>query len=154
MAEDAEAQARVNKWLAALGARAGLSLRLDDEGVCGVGHVSGIDCAIEVPDGGGSIYLRAPLMPWPPHQAQRIAEHCLEAQFLGLGTDGASFSIDPRDGDLVLWKAVPLAILDEQALATLVVNFLETAVRWRDDLLQADAVAPSGRQAPFLMAGV
>lgn len=144
----------VNQWLAALGARAGLALRLDEEGVCGVGHVSGLDCAIEVPDGSDSVYLRTALMPWPPRQPQRIAEHCLEAQFMGLGTDGASFAIDPRDGELVLWKSVCVAVLDEAALEHLVVSFVDAAARWREDLLAIDATPADGRLAAPWMAGV
>jgi len=154
MLEPTCAQALVNTWLAALGARAGLALRLDEEGVCGVGHVSGMDCAIEVPDGGSSVYLRAPLMAWPPRQARRIAEHCLEAQFLGLETDGASFAIDPRDSELVLWKSVPVATLDEAALASLVVGFIEAAARWRESLRRADGTQWDGVPASPLMAGV
>lgn len=154
MAESANAQMLVNQWLAALGARAGLALRLDEEGVCGVGHVSGLDCAIEVPEGGDGVYLRTALMPWPPRQPQRIAEHCLEAQFMGLGTDGASFSIDPRDGDLVLWKAVPVAVLDATALEHLVVSFVDAAAQWRDDLLRIDAMPAADTHANPLMAGV
>ncbi len=154
MVEPADAQALVNGWLAALGAKAGLALRLDEEGVCGVGHVSGMDCAIEVPDGGNSLYLRAPLVSWPPRQAQRIAEYCLQAQFLGLETDGASFAIDPRDGELVLWKCVPLAVLDEESMATLVVAFIEAAARWRESLLRADGTPAEGAHASPLMAGV
>ena len=154
MVEPTDAQALVNEWLAALGARAGLALKLDEEGVCGVGHVSGMDCAIEVPDGGRSLYLRSPLASWPPRQPQRIAECCLQAQFLGLETDGASFAIDPRDGELVLWQCVPLAALDQDAMASLVVGFIEAAARWRESLLEADATPADGTHASPLMAGV
>ncbi len=154
MTEPVDAQALVNQWLVALGGAAGLSLRLDPEGVCGVGHASGMDCAIEVPEGGASVYLRAPLLAWPTRHPLRTAERCLEAQFLGLDTDGASFAIDPRDGELVLWKCVPVAALDAGAMARLVTGFLESAARWREDLLAADASAPAGLPAIPLMAGV
>lgn len=154
MVEPTDAQALVNEWLAALGAKAGLALRLDEEGVCGVGHVSGMDCAIEVPDGGSSVYLRAPLASWPPRHALRIAEYCLETQFLGLETDGASFAIDPRDGELVLWKCVPLAVLNEETLASLVVGFIEAAAGWRESLLRTDGSQADGARASTLMAGV
>lgn len=154
MSEPADARALVDEWLAALGARAGLALRLDEEGVCGVGHVSGMDCAIEVPDAGGSVYLRAPLLAWPARQALRIAGRCLEAQFMGLGMDGASFAIDPVDGELVLWQAVRVSDLDEDALARLVVGFIEAAARWREDLLHLDAMPQGSDHAMPLMAGV
>lgn len=133
----------VSQWLARLGAAAGLSLRLDEDGVCGIGHASGIDCAIEVPEEGGSVYLRAPLIDWPPGHPGRTAEFCLEAQFLGLGTDGASLAIDPRERELVLWMAVPVSTLDAGAMESLVVRFLETAVRWRDEIERLDSAPPS-----------
>lgn len=154
MVEPVDAQALVNHWLVALGARTGLALGLDEEGVCGVGHASGMDCAIEVPDGGSSVYLRAPLMAWPPRQAPLVAQYCLEAQFLGLETQGASFAIDPRDGELVLWRSVPVAVLDAEALATLVVGFIEAAARWREGLLRIDATPADGTHASPLMAGI
>ncbi len=148
-----DAQALVNEWLAALGRATGLRLRLDEEGVCGIGHASGVDCAIEVPEGGDSLYLRAPLMPWPGRHPLRMAERCLEAQFLGLATQGASFAIDPRDSELVLWQCVPLAVLDGDALARRVTGFLELAARWREDLLAADGPSRAGRQLMPWIAG-
>lgn len=138
-----EGRAIVSLWLRRLGEGAQMTLALNEEGVCGVGHGSGIDCAIEVPQDGASVYLRAPLAPWPPEQALEVCEHFLTASFFGMGTEGASFAIDPRDRELILWQAVPLAVLDEAAFADLLFRFLDTAAWWRDQILQ-DAMQSHG----------
>ncbi|MEJ7929105.1 type III secretion system chaperone [Ramlibacter sp. AN1015] len=133
-----DTRALVSLWLRRLGDVAGLSLQLSSEGVCGVGHESGMDCAIEVPEDGGAVYLRAPMLPWPPVHLARIAEHLLTEQFLGLGTDGATFAIDPRDRELVLWKCAPVALLDETSFQQLLMEFIQMAVHWRDELQRID----------------
>lgn len=125
----------VNAWLGSLGRRAGLALTLDAEGVCAIGHASQLDCAIEVPDGAGTVYLRVPLMPWREgREHPQLAAWCLSEHFLGLATGGASFAIDRAEGELVLWLARPLAALDEQAFAAMVVGFLDNAAACRERL--------------------
>lgn len=143
-----DGRSRVNGWLETLGAATGLALALDEQGVCAVGHASGIDCALEVPADGDTIYLRAPLCHWSPQNPARVAEFCLEAHFLGLETDGASFSIDPYDRELTLWKSLPIATLDGDALAARIVRFLETAAHWRDAVCQADVLPAPGSPDP------
>lgn len=138
-----QTRARVSLWLRNLGQNANLVLSLNEEGVCGLGHASGIDCAIEVPEEGGLVYLRAPLAPWPPSRAIEACEQFLTASFFGMGTEGASFAIDPRDRELILWKGVPVAVLDEEAFDDLLSRFLNTAAWWRDQIV-AGAQPPLG----------
>lgn len=136
----------VNAWLASMGRRAGLSLQLDDEGLCAIGHTSQLDCAIEVPDGAGTVFLRAPLMPWRDGEYPQLAAWCLSEHFLGLATGGASFAIDRAEGELVLWLSRPLAALDESSFAALVLGFLDNAAECRERLdaaCRAPGAAPS-----------
>ncbi len=130
-----------------IGAGAGLELQLDAEGVCGLGHASGIDCAIEVPDSEAAVYLRAPIVPWPPARLAEVAERCLTGQFLGLGTAGAGFAIDPRDRELVLWQCLPLAVLDEAAFGERLATFIDMAARWREEVLGLDRCSEGGATA-------
>jgi len=128
-----EEHVQVNHWLKALGLRTGLSLQLDADGVCAVGHTSRIDCALEVPEGCGIVYLRAPLIRWESG-ATGLAERCLSEHFLGMRTGGASFAIDRSEGELVLWQSRHLATLEEQSFALLIVDFLEMAAHWKEEL--------------------
>lgn len=138
-----EDRALVSLWLRRLGQGANLSLELNEEGVCGVGHVNGIDCAIEVPGEGGTVYLRAPLAPWPPVQATQVCERFLTASFFGMGTGGASFAIDPRDCELILWQAIPLATLDEASFGEWLLGFIRMAAHWRDQVRSDELLPPA-----------
>ena len=146
----------VNHWLEYLGRQTRLALRLDDEGVCAIGHQSGLDCVVEAP-GNGSVYLRVGILPWEPEAHPGRAERCLIAQFMGRETHGASFGVDPVDGQLVLWQERPLSCLDEKSFSHLIVQILECAVHWRSAIPAADeharhiALVDSDRPADFSM---
>ncbi|HVZ42972.1 MAG TPA: type III secretion system chaperone [Ramlibacter sp.] len=130
----------VNQWLDAFGRRTGLALRLDDEGVCSIGHACGLDCVIESP-GNGSVYLSVAILPWEPEAHPDLAERCLVAQFMGRGTHGASFGVDPIDAQLVVWQERPIVTLDAAGFAHAVMQLLETAVHWRSGLPAAEEEA-------------
>lgn len=136
-------RALVNTWLGRLGEAAHLDLQLDDHGICGIGHTTGIDCVVELPHRADVVYLRAALLPWPGLHPELLTEHCLRGHFLGLQTGGASFAIDPAGEDLMLWRAQPVAALDEHRFCLAVLDFIEQAVRWRDELLRLDLERPA-----------
>jgi len=146
----------VNRWLQYLGEQTRLSLALDSDGVCAIGHSSGLDCVVEAP-GDGSVYLRVGILPWEPEVHPDLAERCLVAQFMGRDTHGASFGVDPVDGQLVLWRERPLASLDEGSFCRLVVQILECADHWREGLPAAEvrakqaAAIDADRPADFSM---
>lgn len=124
----------VDSWLRSLGRILGWPLSLNVQGVCTIGHASGLECAVEVPDEGGCVVLRAPLMAWYPERHQALAAHCLKQQYLGLRTQGASFGIDEEDAELSLWQVMPVAGLDEAGFQGLVARFLDQAAYWQDEL--------------------
>jgi hypothetical protein len=133
-------RAVVNQWLQYLSRRTGIPLALNDDGICAVGHESGLDCVVEAP-GDGSVYLRVGILPWEPEADPDLAERCLIGQFMGRDTHGASFGVDPIDGELVLWQERPLVALDETSFSLLVVQILDTAVQWRSGLPAAQEKA-------------
>ena len=153
--DSSEDQILVNLWLRGLSAKTGLQLRLNEQGVCAIGHTSGLDCAIEVPDGRGRVYFHIPLMPWAGAPAA-LAERCLSENFLGINTDGASFAIDRDEGQIVVWITRRLETLDEAQFGKLLVDFFETANHWRQELLafcqraMAPADTPLARSEAFL----
>ncbi len=144
----------VNLWLDYLSRQTHLYLRLDGEGVCTIGHRSGLDCVVEVP-GDGSVYLRVGILPWEPEAYPGLAERCLLAQFMGRETHGASFGVDPVDAELVLWQERTLNSLDEKMFCDLVVQIFESAVHWRSAIPAAEeyagqaALVDSDRPADF-----
>ena len=142
-----EEREEVDRWLARMGEQAGFHLQLDSEGVCAIGHSSGVDGAIELAEARREVFLRVPLMPWPPARPEVLAAQCLQAHFLGIDTGGGSFAIDPAGPELVLWMSRPLDGLGAQAFATWVVQFLEAAGRWREVLLALDTQAGGAAEA-------
>jgi hypothetical protein len=88
-------------------------------------------------------------MPWRPDHPARLAERLLTEHFLGMRTNGASFAIDPHEGELVLWKACALSTLDEHSFALLVASFLQSASRWRDELEAAPRTADHAAEPGF-----
>lgn len=133
-------RALVNDWLQHLGRQSRVRIQLDDDGVCTIGHESGLDCAVEVP-GNGSVYLRVAMFPWEPEENPDLAERCLLASFMGIETGGAAFGVDPMDAELVLWQERPLSSLDEAGFAQMVARLLDNAVRLKKDLSEAEAQA-------------
>jgi len=138
-----EQHAQVNRWLRRLGELAGFAPELDAEGLCAIGHRSGLECAIEVFGPHGEVVVRVPLMPWPPARPEAVASQCLQAHFLGIDTVGASFAIDPAGAELVLWKSAPLDSLDAERFPAWLDELFEAALRWRDALWQLDASEPA-----------
>lgn len=130
----------VNHWLQELSRRTGVGLRLDDEGVCTIGHESGLDCVVEVP-GNGSVYLRVALLPWEPEENPHMAERCLLASFMGVNTGGAAFGVDPVDAELILWQERPLVSLNDASFYHLVTQILDNGVLWRLNLTAAQQAA-------------
>lgn len=131
----------VNSWLADLSHQIGVPLVLNEEKVCAIGHVSGLDCIVEAPEAQGLILLRAALMPWPP-QTPISAEQLLTDCFLGLKTGGAAFAIDAEERELVMWMSRRLAALDADSFMVLIAEFLDHATNWRDALLSGRSAAP------------
>jgi hypothetical protein len=128
-----EPQVRVNAWLRGLGARTGLDLHLSLDGVCAIGHISGLECVIEVPPDGGQVWLRLPILQWAG-QSPELAVHCLQQNLLGIGAEAASLALDTTAGELLLWLVRPLDALDEDRLGLLILDLFACAQECREGL--------------------
>ena len=133
-------RALLNLWLTHLSRASHAHLQLDDDGICTIGHESGLDCAVELP-GNGSVYLRVAMFPWEPETNPDLAERCLLASFMGIETGGAAFGVDPIDVELVLWQERSVGSLDEAGFSRLVTQLFDNAVRLRKELGDAEAAA-------------
>ena len=134
-----ESHLLVDGWLRQIGAQAGFPLQLDAQGVGAVGHLSGLDCGIEVDEARRLVFLTVPLMPWPSQPPAVLAHRCLQAHFLGLDTAGGSFAVDDQTRELVLWKSLPLERFDAPSFGEELASFLDAAQGWRDDLMSPQA---------------
>ncbi len=123
----------VNFWLRTLGDRVRLAIKLDDNGLCAIGNLSGIDCALEVPQDCGKIYLRAPLLALD-QCSEAVLRFCLSRHFMGIQSAGAIFAIDEKDSAMVLWMARDLTSLDLESFALMLVDFFEAAEHWKYEL--------------------
>jgi hypothetical protein len=137
---------RVNAWLHQSAIRSHLEIELNDEGLCAIGHASGIDCALELPEGSGKLYLRAPLLSLHQVSATSLRK-CLAEHLLGVRTGGAIFSIDEQEDCLLLWQDASIAQLDAQSFAQWLVDFLRTASFWQEQLLTLPAAPASAAAA-------
>lgn len=118
------ARARVDQWLAEL--IPDLNLKLDAEGVCSVGHDSGLDCGIEVPESAAQICLRIPVAPLATLGSAQLRQ-CLASHLFGVGTHGALYGIDEATDELVLWRTLDLAGLDATGFAAALLHLFDTA---------------------------
>lgn len=137
---------RVNAWLHQSAIRSHLEIELNDEGLCAIGHASGIDCALELPEGSGKLYLRAPLLSLQQASATRL-RNCLAEHLLGVRTGGAIFAIDEQEDCLLLWQDASIAQLDAQSFAQWLVDFLRTASFWQEQFLALPAAPAAGATA-------
>jgi len=150
-----ESHQLVAEWLRQIGAQTGFPLQLDAQGVGAVGHLSGLDCGIEVDEARRQVFLTIPLMPWPVEPPAVLAQRCLQAHFLGLDTAGGSFAVDDQTRELVLWKALPLERFEAHSFGEELASFLDVAQAWRDDLTSPQASpSASGRLVPDAYPGL
>ena len=115
---------RINQWLAEIVPH--LNLKLDAQGVCSVGHESGLDCAIEVPESAAIVCLRIPVAPLTTLTNTQLRQ-CLATHLFGHATGGAAYGIDEEEEELVLWRTVGLAGLDAAGFAAILVQLFDTA---------------------------
>jgi hypothetical protein len=111
-----------------------LTLELD-------GHIL---VSIAVDGGGETLTLFAPIT------AERLVDpdlawRALEANFLWLGTTGATLAVEPSSGQLVLHRRLPLDGLDDPALISALEAFAAQAASWGGAMA---AASPGNGDAP------
>jgi hypothetical protein len=123
--DDMSAREQVSGFLAELGARLGVTLGLDDNGVCALEYGEGREAVVEVNDDDLTIYL--PLTPVPDTGREALFERALGMNLLGIATRGCALGYDQREGMLVLSHTLPVSALDAQGFQNVLGGILEVA---------------------------
>ena len=66
----------------------------------------------------------------PPDNDEKLFKTLLEAQYMLKGTSGATFSINPDTGELMLCKVIVPAILDNDSFLQETENFVNALHSW------------------------
>ena len=83
----------------------------------------------------------------PPEGRERLYRALLEAAFLGEGTGGAAFSVDPESESVCLHRADRLADMDLERFRSGIERFVNVLESWRNLLADFSEVAPAQENA-------
>lgn len=67
----------------------------------------------------------------PPEGVTLLFRVLMEAMFMGQGTGGAAFSVEPESGKIYLHRVDPLAVMDVDAFCTMLEKFVNVLEQWR-----------------------
>jgi hypothetical protein len=85
-----------------------------------------------------------------PEVRSRLCEALLQLHLFGLATDGSYFGFDPQLGRVILFRSVPLAAGDPEAVAA-VESFVNQLERWQKGLLDYVGKLGQATAAPPVM---
>ena len=83
----------------------------------------------------------------PADGADMLYRVLMEAMFMGRGTAGSSFSIDPESGKIFLHRVDPAAMLDLDSFCAMTEKFVNTLEVWRRNITDFRPVAAAIRNA-------
>lgn len=78
----------------------------------------------------------------PREGCERLYRVLLEAANLGRSTGGSNFSIDSETGNIQLFRADPLQLMDVETFMTKLEWFINVLEKWRTILSHFDEMAP------------
>ena len=147
-------QAQTDQLLGELGQRIGLEgLALDDEGHASLG-LDDVFVSLDVREEAGQLLLSAPLGQ-PGGDSAQLYGRMLDANFLGVGTAGATLARSPGSGTIVLWQALPREELEISRFEQRLQSFVDIAEAWAAAIGEAGDAAvpeePAGEAPPGLM---
>ena len=147
-------QAQTDQLLGELGQRIGLEgLALDDEGHASLG-LDDVFVSLDVREEVGQLLLSAPLGQ-PGGDSAQLYGRMLDANFLGVGTAGATLARSPGSGTIVLWQALPREELEISRFEQRLQSFVDIAEAWAAAIGEAGDAAvpeePAGEVPPGLM---
>lgn len=147
-------QARTNQLLDELGRRIGLEgLALDDEGHASLG-LDEIFVSLDVQEEAGQLLLSTSLGQ-PGGDSAQLYGRMLDANFLGVGTAGATLARSPGSGTIVLWQALPREELEISRFEQRLQSFVDIAEAWTAAIGEAGDAAvpeePAGEAPPGLL---
>lgn len=127
----------------ALGQHIGLNdLEMDEHGVCQLvfDQTDAVNME-EVPEN-HTLVISSVVGPLPAQNRHLIYRQLLEAHLFGADTQGATFSLDRPEGDLLLWRALPEEGLDAAELAETLERFVTQLRSWREALASGSPSEP------------
>lgn len=80
----------------------------------------------------GRLLIAAPFATKPSEGTDRLAEVLLSANHLFEATDGATIALNAATGEYILQRHVPLALMDVDAIYTLIEAFVNKLESFRD----------------------
>lgn len=97
-----------------------------------------------------SVVLNAIVGDPPPQGLEALYRAMLEANYNFAGTAGATLSVDPSGGALVLTRLEPLALLDADRFLSLLEGFVNVLETWRRIVedYRPDESRPAADEAP------
>lgn len=93
---------------------------IDGMGVSFMGHVES-----------GTIVTWAEVGEPPPEGVDMLYRVLMEAMFMGQGTGGSAFSIEPQTGNIYLHRVDPLLIMDIDSFCAMLEKFVNVLEQWR-----------------------
>lgn len=132
----------VEDGLGLLGAQAGVSLALDEDGCCAIALDDGLSVVVEADEARGLAHLHVDLLRLGRARRLELLERSMALNLFCSGTEGATLGLDAGTDTLVLYLGRPLDGLTGNDLASLFGEFVSLARRLRDELQQSGAETP------------
>lgn len=138
----------INQILNRLGQEIGLpGLALDDMHLCTLRFDNKDIVVVEVPPHAKQVYLYSMLFTIPKTDKADFYERLLEANLFGKETGMASFSCNPKTGEVFLTRSLTLARLDYEHFALALEELLQCIEYWREQYEQGQLL--SGKEQPI-----
>ena len=126
-------------------------IEIDEDGFCSF-DVGDATVAIQGMDEIETLALSADVGTPPPECLEQLYRELLQANHNFQGTHGATLSLDPRTGRVVLCRFAPYSALDGDRMMTLVLGFVTALADWRErvrefraDMSHAEIVSGDGQ---------
>jgi hypothetical protein len=125
-----------NKYLQSAGAKIGVNLSANANGLCAFKKDScDPECAVEMPNGSDVLYFYAPICKVPHGCEEEFFEKTLELNFCNIKYNQAALGLDRRTENIVLSYAHTASAIDEAGFANILRNFIKTVDRARSDFM-------------------
>lgn len=108
----------------------GGEIEVDDDQRCFL-EFDGMGVVIQGVDAAETVALLSPVGMPPPEDPAQLYRALLEANYLFHGTSGATLSVNPEDGGVMLCRSLDGKALDADGLLVALDAFLNTLVAWR-----------------------
>lgn len=129
------------------GAKVGISdLAPDDENICRV-DIDGMSIAFFGFAEADSVVTWAEVSEPPPEGEAMLYRVLMESMFMGQGTGGSAFSVEPSTGKIYLHRLDPLKILDLESFCQMLEKFVNTLEQWRKMIVDFRPVAAAVKES-------